>query len=207
MKNIKKSFLLILSLLMFIPSVSLANSDNFLNGKYFNDKYDLKDIYFDDIPKGVIPLEVNSEKELEKILLELENIEFNLTLPLTSTRAFGNREVYINCDIGGGLTIRLDADLDYYSKGSFGSIEKVNNIRLSLLGPTLFHDLTDKQTWSSINNGIANINGKADLNTYLIVKTGTFKVLTRPVTIRFDYGLRELYHKVYVKVGDKVVRK
>ncbi|MFM1515244.1 hypothetical protein [Helcococcus ovis] len=155
MKNIKKSFLLILSLLMFIPSVSLANSDNFLNGKYFNDKYDLKDIYFDDIPKGVIPLEVNSEKELEKILLELENIEFNVTLPLTSTRAFGNREVYINCDIGCGLTIRLDADL----------------------------------------------------NTYLIVKTGTFKVLTRPVTIRFDYSLRELYHKVYVKVGDKVVRK
>ena len=212
-KKARKVFVLILSLLMLVPSISLANNDeNLLNDKYLNEKYDLKDISPDKIPEGVIPLEVNSEEELEKILSDLDDIEINVTLPnlrdnMVSTRAIGSREVYINYHIDGGLTIRLDADLDYYASGSFGSIDKVRNIRLSLLGPTLFHDLTSKQTWSSINNGIANINGKADLNTYLIIKSGTFKISTRPVTIRFSYGLRELYHKVYVKVGDKIITK
>lgn len=215
-KKIRKIFVLILSFLILIPNISLAtNDENLLNDKYLNEKYDLKDISSDKIPEGIIPLEINSEEELEKIFSDFENIEFSLDLlglrnNVVSTKAngaTGSREVYINYNMSGGLTIRLDADLDYYAKGSFGSINKVSNIRLALLGPTLFHDLTDKQTWSSINNGIANINGKADLNTYLIIKAGTFKISTRPVTIRFSYGLRELYHNVYVKVGDTVIRK
>lgn len=194
------------SLLLGLCFIFLINS-NTVNATSdldkIREKYNLVEISKDEIPEGVVPINLDNEEEVEKYFeeqneslknsientnnVQLDNLRSNMvTMANTGVRT---TEVAMRASLPIAMKLNLLVNFDYYSRGSFTAIEKINFSRMSLTGYTISNSLTNTTTsHKRYNDGTIFVSGYGDFNTYIILEN-TFNLNTSTIVMKYNYAL------------------
>ncbi len=206
---------------LFLININKVNATSEID--QIRKKYNLVQISKDDLPKGIVPIKLNSEQELSeyfeeqnKILknsmifmdniskLNLYDLRSNITFK--SSNNLRNSQIVMSANIPIFMKINLIADIDYYSKGSFSSIEQINFSKMSLTGYTISNSLTNVSTSHKLyNDGSIFVSGTANYNTYILLQN-TFNIDTSLIVMKYNYEFGKGFsNKVLTKNGKNIL--
>lgn len=203
----KKFFIFLLTMTMGFTSLNpvFANENNILINNSIVDeissKYNLKDVSIEDVPEGIVPIEVSSE-ELENTILKIEN-DIKLDLNNYYTKSYESRSAGTykqEHDVQVGVLCR--AKLSTRITESNTKITNVTKPNVTLSGFSFAIDLTNVSTDSRIyNNGKnADIDANYQLDYYLVVN-GLVKLFSNSVSQGFTYELDKGIVSSYLDVN------
>ncbi|MGF7058577.1 hypothetical protein [Brassicibacter mesophilus] len=161
------------------------------------DKYNLKDV--DKLPEGVVPIVIDSPKELEDCLKSIDNITLDEKSIETTVSISENPTINsgytatvtktTSATAGTFSKVYLKAYIDVYNSGSFRQIVGCSESTY-LSGTSLGLDWVENNTGHNIMNDGRKINvyGDGVLETYLIIEGG-IKVNSRPISLSLSYSV------------------
>jgi hypothetical protein len=183
----------IISFLLLIVLMNMTSMNVFAENKEIDfTKYnDFKIMEIKNFPKDVVPIEINSEEELEDLISEFaeNNIDIQLNNRIQPTSS-GNYTVRISGKkrVGTG-NINLYADVDCYHYNNYREIKGASNIYTTLTGYTLGTTWEEKNIDYSINDG-TRIKLWADGTIHIyILLDGIGRVISKDTSVTASYSL------------------
>ncbi|OZV10197.1 hypothetical protein CIW83_21625 [Tissierella sp. P1] len=197
-----------LSMLLIVCGFSLrsyADDNNKEELLLLCDEYGLKDIDIEDLPEGVVPLEVNSVEELNDIMKKREDEKKNIQVDTGfADDLLGLNNLYR--DVAGleidfrylplGTRIHLSATYEFYSQGSFTGIERVINHGWNMKGFSPDVSLSNSRSSASASRGILTVDGTTDVDYYFLIE-GLIKYNTEILDAGFQFDLHRGYYNTY----------
>lgn len=199
-----KKLSIVLSIILLCSSfgiTSYAENENDLLKKA--DSYGFKEA--EELPEGVVPIEVNSIEELDKVMeslnsmekdFENSNLETSYKInPKTSLSRSNN--IYIDTVSlsnkfrpVANTKLTLSCTYEYYAKGSFYGIERARDHGWSLYGNTRNVSLSNSRSSANAKNGVLTVSGRTQVDYYILIK-GTIRYYSNVADANFKYSLEK----------------
>lgn len=169
------------------------------------DEYGLKDIDIEDLPEGVVPLEINSVEELNDIMEKREDMKKDIQLiSEVESDSLELYNLYRDTAILGidfrylpfGTKIQLSATYEYYSQGSFTGIERVLNHGWNMKGFSPDVSLNNSRSSADVSGGILTVDGTTDVDYYYFIE-GLVKYNTEVLDAGYQFSLHKGYYNTY----------
>lgn len=212
-----KSLSVFLALILTITCISFkayADGNESEELLLLADEYGFKDINIEDIPEGVIPVELNSVEELNDFMKKIEedkkDIEMNLlnqesekvdSLYLERSDGLSTDKVYLDIEfryLPLDTRIQLGATYEYYAKGSFYGIEKVLHHGWNMKGYSADVSLNNSRSSADVDSGVLTVDGTTEVEYYILIKD-ILKYRTEILDAGFEYSLDKGRRNVYAK--------
>ncbi|AEX85933.1 hypothetical protein Marpi_1539 [Marinitoga piezophila KA3] len=190
-------------ILFFASCITNNEIDEMKRIDEISNRYNLKTIKKDEIPKNIIPIKVENSFELEYLLKEISktnlnksNVRFELTNKLTTkgytsyyTAKFSKKITKNNLNIA-NIYFNVMADLKIFKDGSFGEILSYSNERCSLTGWTLAAKLEYPKASVEISSDkqSATLRGSGTVNLYLLIQN-LIKLYSYDVSVSGTYKI------------------
>lgn len=202
---IRKIFNITIILLLFfltfgkILTVNAQDDTPSRESTRLSKKFGLVDIDANEVPKGVVPIEFDSNQELEEFLTNLEKNSQSTThkefyginrsdFPLIQTTT-SYVVVTRSCSTWAqvGANFNTWADILVGTSGSFNWISSVLSTRVGLTGMTLGLGLSNEYSYAyNQSQSSVSIRGGAILNVYIVIEGG-IKMYSTPISCSFTY--------------------